>query len=95
LQQPWWLPWFFLPASRLPASRNLPILHLLDQIRVDEKGERFMAMMNDLKHIFIELNNSDELAGINTLNITENLVFQDLFEQLTYIRQYILIPSGQ
>ena len=54
-----------------------------------------MAMMKDLKHIYMELNNSDELAGINTQNITENQVFQDLFEQLTYIRQYIVLPSGQ
>jgi len=39
----------------------------------------------------MELNNSDELAGINTRNITKNQVFQDLFKQLTNIRKYILI----
>ena len=71
------------------------LILLLDQIRGEEEGERFMAMMKDLKHIFMELNNSDELAGINTRNITENQVFQDLFEQLTYIRKYIILPSRQ
>lgn len=67
------------------------LIILLDHIRGEEEGERFMAMMNDLKHIFMELTDSNELAGINTQNITENQVFKDLVEQLSIIRNRIIV----
>lgn len=69
------------------------LIILLDQIRDKEEGERFMAMMNDLKHIFMEMNHSEELAGINTQNITEKQVFKDLVEQLSIIRNLIVLPE--
>ncbi len=69
------------------------LINLLDQIRRSEEGERFMAMMNDLRLIFMELNRSDELADINTSNITENQIFQDLVAQIALIRNQIIDPG--
>ena len=69
------------------------LILLLNEIRDEEEGERFMAMMNDLKLIFMELNNPDELSGINTQNIAENKVFIDLIEQLGYIREMVIYPE--
>jgi len=69
------------------------LLILLNLIRNKEEGERFIAMMNDLKHIFMELNESDQLAGINTQNLSEKQVFKDLVEQINLIRNWIILPS--
>jgi hypothetical protein len=68
------------------------LLSLLDQVRRKEEGERFMAMLSDLQLIFMELNTSDELAGINTSNITENQIFKDLVAQIDRIRKQIIDP---
>jgi hypothetical protein len=68
------------------------LIKLLDQIRREEEGERFIAMLNDLRHIFMELNRPDELAGINVGNVAENRIFQDLVAQIARIRQEIIDP---
>ncbi len=68
------------------------LVSLLDQVRREEEGERFMAMLSDLQLIFMELNTPDELAGISTSNITENQIFKDLVEQVARIRNQIIDP---
>jgi hypothetical protein len=68
------------------------LVSLLDQVRRREEGERFMAMLNDLQLIFMELNTPNELAGINTSNITGNQVFRDLVAQVARIRNQIIDP---
>jgi len=69
------------------------LILLLEQIRGDEEGERFMAMMNDLKLIYTELISDNEMAGINTQNITDNQIFIDLVDHLRRIRNYIILPE--
>ncbi len=66
------------------------LILLLEQIRGDEEGERFMAMMKDLKQLYTELNSSNEMAGINTHNITDNQVFIDLVDHLRRVRNFII-----
>jgi hypothetical protein len=68
------------------------LLSLLDQVGRKEEGERFMAMLSDLQLVFMELNTPDELAGINTGNITKNQTFKDLVAQLERIRDQIIDP---
>ncbi len=68
------------------------LVSLLDQVRRSEEGERFMAMLSDLQLIFMEMNTRDELADINTGNITENKVFKDLVAQVDLIRDQIIDP---
>jgi len=68
------------------------LLSLLEQVRRKEEGERFMAMLNDLQHIFMELNTPDELADINTSNISNNQTFLDLVTQVERIRGQIINP---
>jgi hypothetical protein len=69
------------------------LILLLEQIRGDEEGERFMAMMKDLKQLYAELNSSNEMAGINTHNITDNQIFIDLVDHLGRVRDYIIQPE--
>jgi hypothetical protein len=69
------------------------LILLLDQIRGEEEGERFMAMMNDLKLIFMEMTDPEEMSGINTQNIAEKQVFKDMVEQLQYIRNRVIHQS--
>ena len=69
------------------------LILLLDQIREQEEGDRFMAMMNDLKLIFMEMTDPEEMSGINTQNIAEKQVFKDMVEQLQYIRNRVIHPS--
>ncbi|HEC42354.1 MAG TPA: hypothetical protein ENI20_05950 [Bacteroides sp.] len=69
------------------------LILLLDQIREQEEGDRFMAMMNDLKLIFMEMTDSRELSGINTQNIAENQLFREMVEQLGYIRNWVIHPT--
>ncbi len=47
----------------------------------------------DLKHIYLELNNKDVMAGINTGNITECRAFTDLAEQIGNIRDRVIHPE--
>ncbi len=68
------------------------LIKLLDNIRRREEGERFMAMLNDLKHIYMELSTREELAGIRTSNITQNRIYQDLVDQIARIREQIVDP---
>jgi hypothetical protein len=69
------------------------LVNLLDQVRRREEGERFMAMLSDLQLIFMEMNTPDELAGINTSNITDNQIFKDLVAQVDRIRDQIMDPE--
>ncbi len=69
------------------------LILLLEHVRGNEEGERFMAMMKDMKQIFMELNFKDEMAGINTSNITKNQTFKDLVEHLGMVRNYIINPE--
>lgn len=69
------------------------LILLLDQIRAEEEGERFMAQMNDLKLIFLELSAREEMAGINTRNLTENQTFRDLARHLDRIRNMVINPE--
>jgi hypothetical protein len=68
------------------------LVSLLDQVRREEEGERFMAMLSDLQLIFMELNKPDELAGIRTSNIAKNQIFKDLILQIERIRNQIIDP---
>lgn len=68
------------------------LISLLEQVRRIEEGERFMAMLSDLQLIFMELNTPDELADINTGNITKNQIFMDLVTQIEHIRNQIIDP---
>lgn len=68
------------------------LITLLDQVRRSEEGERFMAMLDDLQLIFMEINRSGEQAEINTLNIAENQTFRDLVDQVERIRNQIINP---
>lgn len=66
---------------------------LLEQVRRWEEGERFMAMLGDLQLIFMELNEADEQAGINTSNLRDNQIFKDLVSQVGRIRNQITDPA--
>ncbi|MCK5462641.1 MAG: hypothetical protein KAI95_06480, partial [Bacteroidales bacterium] len=68
------------------------LIKLLDSIRRREEGERFMAMLNDLKHIYMELSTQEELAGIQTSNITQNRIYKDLVDQIARTREQIVDP---
>jgi hypothetical protein len=69
------------------------LIFMLDQVRDHEEGERFMSMMKDLKQIYSELNSYNEMAGINTQNITENQTFIDLVNHLNVVRNFIISPE--
>jgi hypothetical protein len=68
------------------------LISLLDQVRRSEEGERFMAMLDDLHLIFMEINRSGEQADINTLNIAQNQTFKDLADQVERIRNQVVNP---
>jgi hypothetical protein len=68
------------------------LIDLLNQVRRWEEGERFMALLGDLQLLFMELNETDELAGINTGNVRENQIFRDLVAQVGRIRVRIINP---
>lgn len=68
------------------------LVSLLEQVRRKEEGERFMAMLSDLQLIFMELNTPDELADINTGNISKNQIFMDLVTLMEHIRKHIIDP---
>jgi hypothetical protein len=68
------------------------LISLLDQVRGSEEGERFMAMLDDLQLIFLEINTPGELADINTSNLAGNQTFNDLIDQVLRIRNQIIDP---
>ena len=66
------------------------LISLLEQIRKGDEGEKFMAEMNDLKHIYVEANFKEKIANWTPQTVRTGEYMERIISQVERLRNDII-----